>query len=175
MFQRFVLAMLVLLCGALCAQAQAPANVVLDGECGTGWVGCPVAVAVPSPDGGFTCMIGDIAITSFTGNEVINLIPNDAHGNALMICRNRLDFGQANPTGLDGSGGDWIALKFQEARQIFPSAFQGNGAAVINQRTLPGVGTCEVNGVISLNYQSVVTRRGNVNLSCFLPDPSQGD
>ena len=156
-------------------EAQGPANVMIDDQCTTGWVGCPEAVGVLLPDGSYTCLLSDIGIVGFTGNQAMELIPNDAHGNGLNVCRNRLKFGQPQPTGLDGTAGDWIVLKFEEARLLFASAFQGNGAAVVNQRTLPGVGTCTVNGIITLNFQSVITRSGNVNLTCFLPDPPQGN
>lgn len=171
---RITIGSAILIAFGIVTQAQGPALVIKDGQCTTGWVGCPADLGVLLPDGSYTCLLQDIAIIGFTGDEIIELIPNGSHGNGMRACRNHLEFGQLNPVGADGET-DWVALKFAEARILFPSAFQGNGAAVINERTLPGVGSCVVNDVVTLNYQSVVTRSGNVNLRCFLPNPPQGN
>jgi hypothetical protein len=158
-----------------------PAIIITDSGCTLGWIGCPVEDAIPLGDGSYTCgFTPSLGIVTITGSNSTALVdPNDQHGNWFFGCQGQIDFGQANPTGVDGSGGDVIAVDpgFFCHPLLFPDACQGNGhgAVIINTRTIGEAAACVPNGILSTLYQQVVAPNGRASATCFLPDPPQGN
>jgi len=152
-----------------------PANVSIDGGCTIGWIGCPVSESILLPDGSYTCPFSAIGIVGITGFDSTSVNPDDAHGNRFFTCTSQFEFGQSNPTGVGGFGGDVIAVDPGVVCLLFPDACKGNGAVVINPSTVGAVGVCTLSGTPTTSFQEEVTPSGQAHVACFLPDPPQGE
>lgn len=151
-----------------------PANVINDAGCTTGWLGCPVADAIPLPEGGYDCPSGSLSFVGITGSATA-VDPDDVHGFQFFTCTADIEFGQPNPTGPDGNGGDAIFVQPSVWCLVFPDTCQGKGAVLINARTLPALFVCGISGNFTTFGQAEVTPDGRAHLACYFPDPPQGE
>jgi hypothetical protein len=174
-FVVFGLLVLIMVCVAGDTVAVGPANVIhQDGGCSIGWFGCSSDDAIMLPDGSYTCEFADIDLVYIEASYHI-VESNDEHGNVMSTCRTQIAFGQLNPEGGFGGGGEVVAIPLETICLFLPDACQANGAFIANPRTVGSLAVCLVGGVPTTNMQETVTPSGNVTLKCFLPDPPQGE
>ena len=172
-FGVFGLASLLVTVCAVGTTFAGPANVIReDGLCNVGWFGCTYPDdAMMLPDGSYTC-IANIRLVSIQA-DFLGVEP-DAHGNEMNSCSTQLAFGQPNPEGTLGGGGEVVALPLATVCLFLPDACQGNGALIANPRTIGSLAVCSMGDATTTQMQEVVTPSGNATLKCFLPDPPEG-
>jgi hypothetical protein len=171
----FGLLVLLMVCVAGDTLAVGPANVFrADGGCSIGWFGCTFPDdAMMLPDGTYTCIQNIRLVYIEADNHGVE--SNDEHGNEMSTCSTQIAFGQPNPEGPLGEGGEVVALPLETVCLILPDACQGNGTLIANPRTIGGLAVCLLRGVPTTNMQEIITPSGNATLKCFLPDPPQGE
>jgi len=170
MFQRSILVVLVLFLGIVGLQASGPANVIRgDGTCSVGWFGCSSDVGVMLPDGSWTCPASAIGLV-FVEGDWMSVDTNSEPGIESARCKTTIEFGQPNPAGVLGGGGDVIALSKETVCTFLPDACQGNGAFVANPRTIGSLAVCLMNGRPTTDMQETVTPSGRASLVCSLRD-----